>query len=136
MFTKGWGVDRPQDERCVPNLSTGKYSPQIPTLAEHRMSLEMLVARKPGMNWETGREYLKDSVLNLSVNRKGNRRSGAGDRFSAIAILTAVAVGTVTGGAVVVMKYAIVKAWNWTTVQIRGILKDASWAVLVVAGVT
>ena len=58
----------------------------------------MLVAGKLGRSWETGREYLKDSVLDLSVNDKGNRRSGAGDRFNAIAILTAVAVGTATEG--------------------------------------
>lgn len=70
----------------------------------------MLVARTLGMSRETGSEYLKDSVLNLSVNHKGNRRSGAGDRFNAIAILTAVDVGTVTEGAVVVVKYAIVTA--------------------------
>ena len=63
------------------------------------MSLEMLVARKKGKSWETGRDYLKDSVLDL-LNDYGNERSGAGDRFNAIAILTAVAVGTVTEGAV------------------------------------
>ena len=59
----------------------------------------MLGAREPGMSWETGREYLKGLVLDLSVNHKDNRR--ARDRFHAIAILTAVPVGTVTEGAVV-----------------------------------
>jgi hypothetical protein len=44
-------------------LSTGKYYPQVPTVAEHMRSLEMLVAKDQGMNWETGREYLKGSVL-------------------------------------------------------------------------
>jgi hypothetical protein len=74
------------------------------------MSLEMLMARKSGRIWETGREYLKDSVLDLSVNHTGNRRSGGGDRLNAKAILTAVAVGTATEGAVVVGKDAIVTA--------------------------
>lgn len=70
------------------------------------------------------------------MKHKDNRSSGAGDRFNAIAILTAVAAGTVTEGAVVVVKDAIITAWNWTTAQIRGILKYASWPVSVVAGVT
>jgi hypothetical protein len=43
-----------------------------------------MVARKPGMSWETGMEYLKDSVLDLLVNHEGNRRSGAGDIFHAM----------------------------------------------------
>ena len=51
------------------------------------------------------------------MNHNGNRK--AGDRFNAIAILTAVAVGTVTEGAGVVVKDAIVTAWNWTIAQIR-----------------
>ena len=92
VFTKGWEVDRPWDERCVHKLSTGKYHPQIPTVKEHRGSLEMLMARGSGMSWETGREYLKGSVPDLSVNHKNNRR--AGYRFHAVVILTAVAVGT------------------------------------------
>ena len=81
-----------------------------------------------------GREYLKGSVLDLSVNHEDNRRSG--DRFQAIAILTAVAVGTVTEGAVLVAQDAILTAWNWTTAQMRGIVRYASGAVLVIAGVT
>jgi hypothetical protein len=72
VFTNGWGVDQSWDERCVPNLSTGKYYPQVPTVAEHRRSLEMLVAKDQGMNWETGREYLNGSVLVLSVNHEKN----------------------------------------------------------------
>ena len=46
----------------------------------------------------------------------------------------AVAAGTETERAVVLVKDSIVTAWNWTKEQIRGILKYASWAVLVVAG--
>lgn len=66
------------------------------------------------------------------MNHKGNGRSGVGDRFNAIAILMAV-IGTATEGAGVVVKDAIVTAWNWTT---EPIFKYASCAVLVVAGVT
>ena len=61
------------------------------------------MARDQGMNWETGREYLKGSVLDLSVNHKNNRRSR--DGLQAIAILTAVTVETVT--AVLVVQDAI-----------------------------
>lgn len=54
----------------------------------------MLVARGPGMSWETGREYLKGSVLDLSVNPRTVQR--AGNRFQEVVIITVVAVGTVT----------------------------------------
>ena len=80
------------------------------------------MAKDQGINWETGRGYLK-----------GRR---AGDGFRAIAILTAVAIGTVTEGAVIVAQEAILTAWNWTTAQMSGIVKYASGAVLVIAGVT
>jgi hypothetical protein len=73
-------------------------SKKVSAVAEHR-SLKMLGAREPGMSWETGRDYLKGLVLDLSVNHRDDRR--AGDRFHAIAILTAVAVHTVTEGAAV-----------------------------------
>ena len=59
VFTNGWGVDRPWDERCVPNLRRGMYYLQVPTIAEYRKSVEMLVARDQGIKWETGRGYLK-----------------------------------------------------------------------------
>lgn len=41
-----------------------------------------------------------------------------------------------TEGAVGVVKNAIVTSWNWTTEQVRNVLKNVAWAVLVVAGVT
>jgi hypothetical protein len=65
----------------------------------------MLVAWDQGMNWETGREYLKGSVLDLSVIHKNNRSSR--DGLQAIAILTAVTVETVTESAVLVAQDAI-----------------------------
>ena len=54
----------------------------------------------------------------------------------AVGTVTEGAVGTVTEGTVLVAKDAILTAWNWTTAQMRGIVRLQSWAMLEVAMVT